>query len=168
MPVAPEWSGRMIEPAPRPVRFEIPVDLAAIGPAVEQVIAACRAHLPDGADGVEIADCVALALTEALNNCVEHAYLGTGRGRIVIETELPPGALVLHVSDRGRPPPLATVRVADMPDPEDLPESGWGWALIHRLTDRVDYARRDGWNRLTLERRFWRYYEPSTAWTRGP
>lgn len=166
MPVAPEWRGRMNEPAPRPARFEMAVALAEIGPTVERVIDTCRSHLPDGADGVEVGDCIALALTEVLNNCVEHAYQGSGRGRVIIETELPPGAVILHVSDRGRPPPLSLVRAAPLPDPEDMPESGWGWALIHRLSDRVDYARRDGWNRLTLERRFWRYYDAASAWTR--
>ena len=150
---------------PRPQSFSLDGRLEAIGPAVAEVLAGCEPHLPPGADGVEVADCVALALTEVLSNCVKHAYAGREGGPIRIETEFPPGAVTLHVRDRGRPPPLALVQSARLPDPLSLPESGWGWALVHRLSDRVSFERRAGWNRLTLERRFWRYYDAESAWT---
>jgi len=164
MPVAPEWSGCMTETAPRQARVELMSDLALIGPAVEKILAAATPHLPDGADGREVSDCMSLALTEVLTNISRHGYARRGRGPVVIDSDVTRAALIVCVADRGRPPPLALVRSARMPDPLSMPESGWGWALIHRLSDRVGYERRDGWNHLTLERRFWRYYDADHAW----
>ncbi len=92
-----------------------------------------------------------VVLAEVLNNVVEHAYRDTDAGQIEIAlrffTEfeaticdrgvampgcaLPPGAP--HDLDAGK---------------DELPEGGFGWNLIHRLTKEMDYTREGDENRL--------------------
>ena len=58
--------------------------------------------------------------------------------------------------DRKVRPPLPGLRLPEGTAPpavtprESLPEGGFGWFLIRALTERLDYARADGENRLTL------------------
>jgi anti-sigma regulatory factor (Ser/Thr protein kinase) len=39
------------------------------------------------------------------------------------------------------------------PDPESLPESGWGIYIVHQVMDRVEYRRLSSGNEWYLEKR---------------
>lgn len=121
--------------------------------AVRDLLAALRARLRALGETEETCGTVEIVIAEALNNIVEHAYGGTG-GEIALDMARETGGLCCILRDRGRPlpglrlpegtaPPAVTPR-------ESLPEGGFGWFLIRALTDRLDYARADGENRLTL------------------
>jgi len=133
-------------------------DLTEVGPAVDRVLAEARRFLPDGARGISLEDDLRIGLTEALNNCVLHAYGGAPGGTVTIDLCPAPDAVRLSVIDRGSPPPMELVAAAPDPlflgDLDELPEGGWGWFLIHRSVDNVSFVQEDGLNRLTLERRF--------------
>lgn len=97
---------------------------------------------------------VEIALAEAVNNIVEHAYSDRQAGQIRLRYEFGDGALILHLEDDGaaisggRAPPG---RPADLDvATENMPEGGFGWFLIRSLTSRLSYRRQDGVNRLTL------------------
>nr|WP_299985454.1 ATP-binding protein [uncultured Ruegeria sp.] len=100
------------------------------------------------------ADDVKIALAEAINNVVEHAYAGTAPADIQIDCSLCEKKLVIQISDTGSPMPglrvpsglLASVDTAL----QDLPEGGFGWHLIHQLTSDIQYERRGGGNLLCL------------------
>ena len=85
-----------------------------------------------------------LVAAEALNNIVEHAY-GDEQGIIEI-TASPTGSSVQFcLKDQGTRMPDDQVPLGefqDFPsDPLELPEGGFGWFLIHDLTDGLTYER---------------------------
>lgn len=97
---------------------------------------------------------IEIALAEAVNNVVEHAYRESGNGTVGISCQWSKDQLTLRIIDAGQPMrdgelPLglaADVSVAF----EDLPEGGFGWFLIRQLTRSIDYEREDGKNTLSL------------------
>jgi len=104
---------------------------------------------PDNADMVEI------ALAEALNNVVEHAYGFETGHKVELSAELAPPGLSIDIRDSGKPLeglslPVAEAAMVDVPV-DELPEGGYGWYLIHTLTSGVKYQRIEGQNRLTLQ-----------------
>ena len=96
---------------------------------------------------------VELVLAEVLNNVVEHGYDGHG-GPIQLEMRLVEGDVTCVIIDSGVPLPGCAVPQG-LPVKldcarEDLPEGGFGWRLIHQLTNFLDYKRNDGRNQLTV------------------
>lgn len=97
---------------------------------------------------------VEIALSEAVNNVVEHAYPEAEPGLVRILCSLGPGRLDVRIHDSGKPMPqerlppglAADVSVARI----DLPEGGFGWFLIRQLTSEIRYDRCDGNNNLSL------------------
>lgn len=91
-----------------------------------------------------------IVLAEILNNIVEHAYRGTS-GRIEISIAQQAGFLDICVIDRGEPMPdlkLPSGELRPPLDAQDLPEGGFGWPLIHSLTQDLHYQRVQGQNIL--------------------
>lgn len=106
-----------------------------------------------GVPGARV-DEVQIALTEAVNNVVEHAYEDTTPGDVRIRVELAPERLWISIQDAGSPFPqgeLPEGKPADISGPTDsLPEGGFGWFLIRELASQVQYERSDGNNNLSL------------------
>lgn len=102
----------------------------------------------------EIRENVQIVLTEIINNVVEHAYRGATAGPIGIEFHISNDVLHITVTDRGRGFPGGTLPDngdADLTCPRAaLPEGGFGWPLIRRLTSHITYVRDLGQNRLDL------------------
>ncbi len=103
---------------------------------------------------VEKADDVKIALAEAINNVVEHAYSGIEPAKVQVCCRLEHNQLDILISDTGRPlpgckPPDGTPASVET-NLQDLPEGGFGWFLIHELTSEIRYERRDGCNLLSL------------------
>ena len=97
---------------------------------------------------------VELALAEALNNIVEHAYAQAETGTITLAIRILPGGLCCTLGDRGAPLPARALPPGLPPRVdtarEALPEGGFGWFLIRSLTRELHYTREAGVNRLTL------------------
>ncbi|MDG4594384.1 MAG: ATP-binding protein [Candidatus Contendobacter sp.] len=99
-----------------------------------------------------------LAMVEAVNNVVEHAYNGESGHLVRVELELAPNRCNLRVRDHGQPMApgrLAAVTTFAEPDPED-PDTwstrGRGLAIIKSCMDTVEYEARDGVNTLFMSR----------------
>lgn len=100
-----------------------------------------------GADRIATVELVA---AESINNVVEHAYQDVP-GPVYLRAALCPDLLELVIRDRGQPLPVALIHAVSPPaDPQDLPEGGFGWHLIHSLVDDVDHDRLAQWNQLRL------------------
>ncbi len=90
-----------------------------------------------------------LAVTEAMNNAVEHS----GAEEVEIEVIAGSQSLVFRMMTAGeRFDPTAGVAFPDLDDSEELPEGGFGRALIAEMVDSVTYEYREGRNILTLEK----------------
>lgn len=82
-----------------------------------------------------------LMMVEAVNNVIEHAYQMQGGNDVHVRVEYSPQEVHLVISDRGHTMPDELHSTArDMPNPEDLPEGGWGMGLIHLLADSIRYS----------------------------
>lgn len=99
-------------------------------------------------------DEVQIALAEAINNVIEHAYAGSTAGDVLVQCSLETDQLWVNIKDAGAPFPdnkLPEGKPAVITeDINDLPEGGFGWFLIRELTSDIQYARQSGRNELSL------------------
>ncbi len=100
----------------------------------------------------DAAGTVELVLAEVMNNIVEHAYRDRPDGQIRVSLVHSPNVLSVHVMDHGAGMVGDRLPRTDLPDVEvdltDLPEGGFGWAMIRELTSGLTYLRRGGCNHL--------------------
>ncbi|MDP7150525.1 MAG: ATP-binding protein [Paracoccaceae bacterium] len=93
---------------------------------------------------------IEIAMAEALNNVVEHGGLRP-RQKIEVLARVTGAGVRIAIIDRGRAYPKGTVPESASPNFAELPEGGFGWMLIHTLTQTLRYHRSAGTNILTLE-----------------
>ncbi|MGI1662275.1 ATP-binding protein [Palleronia sp. KMU-117] len=97
---------------------------------------------------------VELVVAEALNNIVEHAYVGVKPGRIDISVVAACDGLHCCLRDSGSPMPDGRPPIGAYAGPapvlDDQPEGGFGWFLIRSLARELDYRRADDQNVLTF------------------
>jgi len=91
---------------------------------------------------------ITLALQELCVNIVEHAYAGVS-GTIDLHIELLPKQLTLTLTDNAMNQ-FVTPENPELPNPLDLPEGGWGLALIYQIIDVVQHQNLEIGNRWTL------------------
>ena len=97
-----------------------------------------------------------IALAEACNNIVEHAYRpppDSREARITLDISGDPAGLQITLRDTGRampegPLPGRVLPDIDPDDPANLPEGGFGWALLRNMTRALSISRRNGQNIL--------------------
>ena len=107
--------------------------------------------------GVPARDCaqVELALVEAVNNVIRHAYRGEPGHPVRVAFSVRDGQFAIEVEDEGLPMPPRPSPVLDF-DPADvgsLPEGGMGLYIIHTVMDEVEFRRHDGVNAMVMRRR---------------
>jgi serine/threonine-protein kinase RsbW len=106
-----------------------------------------------------------LCVVEAVNNAVEHAYGGQAGHVIEIEIELAAEALRITVRDRGAAVNWESIFARGGDGPGDpLAEGGRGLFIMRSLMDELAYARRDGWNAVTMTKRL--AAPPAAPWLR--
>lgn len=96
---------------------------------------------------------IVLALHELCLNIVEHGYAGNP-GHIKIEGRHEGDELELKVTDqapRSYSPPVSVTP----PDPDTLPEGGWGISIMHSVMDVVQYERIEGLNCWLMRKHIW-------------
>ncbi|WP_017721626.1 ATP-binding protein [Kamptonema formosum] len=90
-----------------------------------------------------------LVLAEAYSNVVRHAHRDKPNLPVLIRLELKDRDIALEVWDHGQGYDLSTYMA---PVPENMPDGGYGWLIMNRLMDRVEYCLQiDGRNCLKLE-----------------
>jgi anti-sigma regulatory factor (Ser/Thr protein kinase) len=108
----------------------------------------CREHYLQPGSDLLIGDLL-LAVTEAMNNAVEHS----GAKEVEIEVVARPQNIVFRIISAGEKfDPTVSVAFPDLDATEELPEGGFGRALIAEMVDSVKYEYREGRNILTLEK----------------
>jgi serine/threonine-protein kinase RsbW len=138
-----------------PLEVTFAAELQAVAGVGERLQALCAA----AGVGADEAGEIELAVVEAVNNTIEHAYAFAPGREIQLAAEIHGGWLTARISDSGRSMPaglLDSVPASMDFDPAaiaDLPEGGMGLVLIKQLMDRVDYQTLEGRNTFTLARR---------------
>jgi len=126
-----------------------------LAPMFEEIDAArqmvdelCREYY-SGANAQEQLGDLLLAITEAMNNVVEHGRTGL----IEVELTAHPERVIFVIRSDGLPfDPTTEVAMPELDGADDLPEGGFGRALILELMDEVRYEFTDGKNVLKLTR----------------
>lgn len=100
---------------------------------------------------------VELGVVEALNNVIEHAYQLQANHEIKVIFEPSKNYVVIHIIDTGITMQHSLFSAEDnLPEVKehlelvDIPEGGWGLALIKSIMDEVSYKSENGINHLTL------------------
>lgn len=122
--------------------------------SVREALAELRQALAESGATDDLCSTVEIALAEALNNIAEHAYAGGTPGPMDISAQLGDDTVRFVLRDKGHEMPGAIMPAGNLPDHDvpfdDLPEGGFGWYLLHSLTQSLDYQRQNGENQLTL------------------
>ncbi len=101
---------------------------------------------------------IELAITEAVTNCIEHAYQYDETKPVLMSIELADEGLLIEISDQGDSVPVelldsAADAFADIPDDiTQVAEGGRGLGLITALMDLVEVERQNGWNVMRLKK----------------
>lgn len=115
-------------------------------PAIADNIALCRIVVAAFASQLEFTleeiDDIKLAVSEAVSNCVLHAYPG-GKGTVWIDAALDGGVLEVTVKDNGVG--IADVEAARRPGRSTNPERmGMGLTLMEALMDTLEISSAPG------------------------
>ncbi len=125
-----------------------PIDVRASLKTLEGQLNACGLSR-DSRSGI------LLALGEVLNNVVEHAYAGCGNGAIQLDLSVMNRSVSIQIKDFGIALPGGVVPDSAIPDMnvplEDLPEGGFGWAILQQLASEICYYRLGDENILYFE-----------------
>lgn len=121
---------------------------------VRAVLADLLSALREVHIGGEDTGIVEVVLAEALNNTVEHAYREVPDGRILLDCSMSQAGLRIAMRDQGVAMPGLELPEGKCPDSDmdiqDLPEGGFGWHLIHTLTEELSYDRVGSENRTSF------------------
>lgn len=103
------------------------------------------------------ADALELAVCEAANNAIKHAYQGRPDCSVRVTLVVDGTGLVICVQDRGKPlddRQKLTNDLAVAQSLEELPEGGMGLYLIRNAADSVGYKAGDQNNVLVIRKAF--------------
>ncbi|MGA1625277.1 MAG: ATP-binding protein, partial [Prochlorothrix sp.] len=90
-----------------------------------------------------------LVLVEAYSNVVRHAHRDQPNLPVLVRLNLHDRDIALEIWDHGSG---YAVESYDAPEPTAMREGGYGWLIMQRLMDHVEYSLQiDGRNRLKLE-----------------
>lgn len=135
-----------------PMTYQFHCVATALG--VRDVMILIKNALSDQQTSADVRSSVEIAVAEGLNNIVIHAVKGDTTARIGVQLSIDPIRIMVHLRDPGEALPgwrTPGMRERDLSVARaDLPEGGFGWNLIHTLTDRLDYRRINGNNQLSM------------------
>ncbi|MEM6868144.1 MAG: anti-sigma regulatory factor, partial [Cyanobacteria bacterium P01_C01_bin.121] len=89
-----------------------------------------------------------LVVVEVYSNIVRHAHNDKPELPVLIRIQLDDNNLSLEVWDQGKGFELGEYSA---PSPSDFQEGGYGWLILHRIMDRVEYQLHVGGERNCLK-----------------
>ncbi|BAZ83834.1 ATP-binding protein [Dolichospermum compactum] len=129
--------------------LHVPSDLSFIN-IVEQWLLGClQLQLGESVDWIKQSIRLRLVLVEAYSNAVRHAHKNKPGLTILLRLELKDRDLYIEIWDYGEGFDLSTYFP---PNPTEKQEGGYGWLIMNRLMDKVEYQLQvNGANCLKLE-----------------
>jgi len=131
--------------------LHIPSDLKFLAVVEQWLLGFLEIGVGEEVDWARQSNRLRLVLAEAFSNVVRHAHRDRPQVPIVLRMELKETDVCLEVWDRGTGYDLEGYMA---PTPEAMQEGGYGWLIINRLMDRVEYSLKlddEGRNCLRLE-----------------
>ena len=129
--------------------LHIPSELRFLSIVENWLLGCLEMDLGESEDWSRQSNRLRLVLAEAYSNVVRHAHKDRPHLPVTLRLELHQSNIVLEGWDFGRGYQLENY---EAPTPEALQEGGYGWLIMNRLMDRVEYiAQEDGRNCLKLE-----------------
>ncbi len=129
--------------------LHVPSDLKFLNVVETWLLGCLQAELGDTVDWSQQSSRLRLALVEAYSNIVRHAHKDQPNLPVLIRLELKERDMAMEFWDHGEGFDLSSYLP---PNPEDRQEGGYGWLILNRLMDRVDYRLQvNGRNCLKLE-----------------
>ncbi|MBD2578504.1 ATP-binding protein [Oscillatoria sp. FACHB-1406] len=131
--------------------LNIPSDLKFLAVVERWLLDCLEIELGDSVDWPRHSNRLRLALVEAYSNVVRHAHKEQSQIPVLLRVELKERELALEIWDYGNGFDLSTYLP---PEPNAKQEGGYGWLIMNRLMDRVEYRLQvNGRNCLKLETR---------------
>ncbi len=129
--------------------LHIPSDLKFQEVVENWILNAIKIELKDVENWDKLSGRIKLALAEAFTNVVRHAHKENPQLPVLLRLEIENNHLCLEIWDYGQGYDMSNY---NPPDPESKQLGGYGWLIINRLMDKVEYNLQvDGRNCLTLE-----------------
>jgi serine/threonine-protein kinase RsbW len=130
--------------------YAVASSFADVRTALAALLADCRKA---GAEAEDLGT-IEVVMAEVLNNVVEHAYREQPGNQLGLRCVIHDTEILFRISDTGTAMPGLTLPegklpAADQPT-EHLPEGGFGWHLIHMLTEDLVYVRDADRNRTSF------------------
>ena len=132
--------------------LHIPSDLKFLNVAETWLLGTLEVEIGDRVDWSRQSGRLRLALVEAYSNVVRHAHRDQPALPVILRLELRNREFALEIWDHGAGYDLSTYLA---PSPQEMQEGGYGWLILNRLMDRVEYRLQvNGRNCLKLEASF--------------
>lgn len=129
--------------------LHVPSDLKFLTIVENWLLGCLEVELGGSVDWPRQSNRLRLALVEAYSNVVRHAHKDQPNLPVMIRLELKDRDIALEIWDHGKGFDLSTYLP---PNPDDKQENGYGWLIMNRLMDRVEYRLQvNGRNCLKLE-----------------
>lgn len=129
--------------------LHVPSDLKFMAIVENWLLGSLEAELQDQVDWSRQSSRLRLVLVEAYSNVVRHAHRDQPNLPVLIRMELKDRDLQLEIWDHGKGFDLSTYLP---PTPEEQQEGGYGWLILNRLMDRVEYRLQvNGGNCLVMQ-----------------
>jgi len=116
--------------------LHVPSDLKFLTIVENWLLGALEVELQDQIEWTRQSSRLRLVLVEAYSNVVRHAHREQPNLPVLIRMELKDRDLQLEIWDHGQGFDLSTYLP---PEPDDRQEGGYGWLILNRLMDRVEY-----------------------------
>ncbi|MGB3495438.1 MAG: anti-sigma regulatory factor [Elainellaceae cyanobacterium] len=129
--------------------LHVPSDLRFLSIVEHWLLGSLKAELGNSVDWPRQESRLRLVLVEAYSNIVRHAHQNQPNLPVLMRLELSGRDILIELWDCGKGYDLSTYLP---PNPGDLQENGYGWLILNRLMDKVEYRLQvNGRNCLTLE-----------------
>ncbi|MBW4654951.1 MAG: anti-sigma regulatory factor [Kaiparowitsia implicata GSE-PSE-MK54-09C] len=129
--------------------LHVPSDLKFLTVVETWLLSSLELELGEEVDWQRQANRLRLVLVEAYSNVVRHAHRDRPNLPVLIRVELYERDVHLEIWDHGNGYDLSTYLP---PAPDDCQEGGYGWLILNRLMDKVEYRLQvNGRNCLRLE-----------------
>ncbi len=129
--------------------LHVPSDLNYLNIVESWLLGCLKIHLKESVDWSRQSSRLRLALVEAYSNVVRHAHKEQPSLPILLRLELKNRDIAIEIWDYGEGFDMSTYFP---PNPTDKQEGGYGWLIMNRLMDNVEYQLQvDGANCLKLE-----------------